>query len=329
MRRYTLDDDVVPISAPLVVAGRRCMVRTNSGQVIASLQKWRAPTDTRTENGFHLTVLVDRGLRRQPVHPQFRGRGQYVFATFHGTESFVFELRRRRVAAVVSDETARDAVFWTSILVPIALGVLGPMIDICPMHSACLAMNGRGMLLAGVSGAGKSTLATALAQEGMSLVSDDWIYAAEAGSHVSVHGLGVPLKLMPDTAKYFNCLRTEELRISLNGELAFEVDPRILGIEVAEDCEPDCIVFLERGKEKTSIAPMERAVAREFFERSAEPLPQEFSQVAEHRTRIIRSVTDRDCWHFQYTGTPQEGARILREFFEDIYHVERTSASAV
>jgi hypothetical protein len=252
-----------------------------------------------------------------------------MFATFHSVESFVFDLRALRIIAAVSDETAQDVAFWTTVLIPIAMGVLGPMLGLSPMHSACLEINGHGLLLAGVSGAGKSTLATALATEDMALVSDDWIYAAEADGHVTAHGLGVPLKLMPDAAQYFDELRTEEPRLSLNGELAFEIDAGKLRIEVAERCAPECIVFLERSDGQSRIAPLERTVAREFFEHSAEPLPPEFAHAAERRKHIIHSVTDRDCWHFQYAGPPRKGARILRQFFEDIYHVERASASAI
>lgn len=327
MRRYILDDDSIPIIVPLVIAGRRCTVHTNSTQVISSLRKWCVPRDLANANDFELRVLVDRGLRSQPVLPQFRGHGEYVFAIFQGIDSFTFDLRHRRISAVVSDETAQDVAFWTTVLIPIALGVLGPMMDLCPMHSACLARNGRGMLLAGVSGAGKSTLATALAQEGMSLVSDDWIYAAEIARDISVYGLRVPVKLMPDAADYFDALRAEEPRVALNGELAFEVDARTLGIEVSDHCEAECIVFLERGEGPTRIVPLERAIARQFFHGSAEPLPPEFCQAAKDRARLIHAVTDRDCWHFRYAGTPHEGARILREFFEDVYHVERTSTS--
>ena len=66
--------------------------------------------------------------------------------------------------------------FWDRILLPIALGVLGPALGVVPVHSACLAIDGAGLLIAGASGAGKSTLSVALAQEGFDFISDDWTY---------------------------------------------------------------------------------------------------------------------------------------------------------
>jgi hypothetical protein len=328
MRRHTIDNDALPIATQLAVAGCRCVVHTNTESVIFSLRKWRTTEAVGFENQFELAVLVDDGPQRQETLPQFRGRGQFVFATFHGTEMFVFDLLRRRITAVVSEETARDNRFWEAVLIPIAMGVMGPMLGVAPLHSACLETGGRGMLLAGVSGAGKSTLATALAMEGMALVSDDWIYASEKNGLATVHGLGVPVKLMPDTARYFDQLRGEEPRVSLNGELAYEVDARMLGIKVSGSCEPECIVFLERAEGKSRITPVEASRAREFFEGSAEPLPLEFGEAADGRRRIIQAVVERDCWHFRYGGTPRDGARKLRRFFEETYDVERACASA-
>lgn len=319
----------LPIAARLAVAGCGCGVRTNEASVISSLKKWWTVPGVRVEEQFELDVLVDVSLERQSILPQFRGRKQFVFATFHGNDTFIFDLRNRRVSAVISEATAHDSAFWNTVLIPIAMGVLGPVLGVAPLHSACLEIGGRGMLVAGLSGAGKSTLAAALAKEGMALVSDDWVYAAESSGRVAVHGLGVPVKLMPETVLYFEELRRKEPKTSLNGELAYEVDAReILAVQVSDCCEPECIVFLERAEGRNGFMPLEQSVAREFFERSAEPLPPEFADATGRRRRIIRKVTNRDCWRFRYGGTPQEGAALMRRFFEETYNVNRTCASA-
>jgi len=231
--------------------------------------------------------------------------------------------------AVVSDETASDRAFWNTVLIPIAMGVIGPSLGLAPMHSACLELGGRGMLVAGVSGAGKSTLAAALAKEGMALVADDWTYASESGGRTIIHGLGVPVKLMPDTAEFFPELKKVEPQVALNGELAYEVDAtEMLGVQASAMCEPECIVFLERTTGESRISLLERSLVKNFFERSAERLPPELEDAVEKRRRIIDKVTDRDCWRFQYAGSPRDGAALLRRFFEEVYDVQSTHASA-
>ncbi len=241
----------------------------------------------------------------------------------------MFDLLARKISAAVAEGTARDSDFWNAVLIPIAMGVMGPSLGLAPMHSACLEVGGRGMLVAGVSGAGKSTLASALAKEGMALVSDDWIYAGENAGKVRIYGLDVPVKLMPDTAKFFPELTKVQPHIALNGELAYEVDAReTLGVQASRVCEPECIVFLERTMGENRITSMEPSVAKSFFERSAEQLPPELAHAVEQRSRIIEAVTDCDCWRFQYEGSPCEGAAWLRRFFEETYDVRSSYVSA-
>lgn len=329
MRRVVLSYETLPIAAELAIAGRGCTVRTNTSTVISSLWKWRTVGAEGFEEEFELSVAVDGSMRRQEAPPQFRGRRQFVFATFHGIETFIFDLVARRVSAVISEETAQDVDFWNTVLIPIVMGVMGPSLGLAPMHSACLEMGGRGMLVAGMSGAGKSTLATALAKEGMALVSDDWIYVGESDGRVRVHGLDVPVKLMPDTAEYFPELKEMQPGIALNGELAYEVDAReTLGVQTSAVCEPECIVFLERTTGESRIEPLGKSAAKEFFVRSAELLPPELAEATEKRRRIIDAVADRDCWHFQYGGSPRQGAARLRKFFEETYDARSTYASA-
>jgi len=327
MRIQSLEKNALPISGELRVAGCRGSIRTNSLSVIHSLEKWRS--DGIGEADFELAVLV------QPTHPvaleppMFRGRDGVIFATFHGTDLFFFDLLSRQISAAVSEQTAGDAKFWNTVLIPIAIGVLGPMMGVAPLHSACLTSAGHGMLVAGLSGAGKSTLTIALAKEGFALVSDDWTYARREADDVSIYGLDVPVKLMPDTVAYFDELKTERLIRSMNGELAFEVDPLSkFGVQVSEQCEPDCIVFLQRSMGETSITPLDQSLARLFYERSAELLPAGLSKASEDRQKIIEAVTKRDCWLFQYSGNPQQGASVLKNFFEETYDVHCWRASA-
>ncbi len=52
------------------------------------------------------------------------------------------------------------------------------MTDDAPIHAGCVAIGGRGVLIAGASGAGKSDLALRLIDRGARLVSDDYTLLA-------------------------------------------------------------------------------------------------------------------------------------------------------
>jgi hypothetical protein len=331
MRTYSAEREELAVKSMLEIAGSKCLFSTNDRSLFDSVSRWRSSRGVDSSKDCELRVIVDANLSREVnAQPQFRGAQQFVFAVFHSRESVLFDLFERRITAVVSRETARDHEFWNTILLPIALGVLGPSMGVAPLHCACLAHNEQGMLVAGISGAGKSTLAVALAQEGFALVSDDWSYARIESGNASVYGLQVPVKLMPETSRYFEELNGLRPKIALNGELAFEVNAaETFGVQVAQRCEPNCVVFLERwSSEESSVEALPRDVARRYFTQSAELLPMELRREIAEREEIIERVTSRDCWRFRYGGTPQQGARALRRFFEERYDVDRLCAAA-
>jgi hypothetical protein len=65
-----------------------------------------------------------------------------------------------------------------------------PLLELCkrrsrhPLHAACVARDGRGLVLPGGSGSGKSTLAIALLRAGCAFLSDDMVFLAEGGTRV-------------------------------------------------------------------------------------------------------------------------------------------------
>jgi hypothetical protein len=331
IRTYSVEREELAVKSMLEIAGCNCLFSTNDRSLFESVSRWKSRKGVEAGCDFELRVIVDKGLTRDAnAQPQFRGAKQFVFALFHSKESFLLDLFERRVTAVVSRETARDQEFWNTILIPIALGVLGPTMGVAPLHCACLEHDAQGMLVAGISGAGKSTLAVALAKEGFALVSDDWTYARIEQGEVLAYGLQVPVKLMPECSLYFEELSSLRPRIALNGELAFEVNAaETFQVQVAQRCIPSCVVFLERwDSEKSSVEALPRDVARRYFAQSAELLPTELRHAIAEREEIIEQVTSRDCWRFRYGGTPQQGARALQRFFEERYDVDGHCAAA-
>ena len=65
-----------------------------------------------------------------------------------------------------------------------------PLLELCkrrgryPLHAACVAHHGRGVVLPGASGSGKSTMAIALLRAGYSFLSDDMVFLAQGGTRV-------------------------------------------------------------------------------------------------------------------------------------------------
>jgi hypothetical protein len=311
----------LPLRADLFLAGAHCALATNSEEILACLSRWRGPTRPPSSRTFAMDVLLDSSLpcdRDVRTQTHFRGLHHVVFATIGSYEVFTFDLLRRRVVGVVSSASASDTVFWTSLWMPITVGLMGTTVGVVPFHSACLDRNGRGLLIAGVSGSGKSTLSVALARCGFALVSDDWTYLSQEGQELIAHGLSAPVKLLPDAIRHFPELKRCVPKASFNGEVAFEVAPQDICCAPAKSASrPHWLLFLERiAKPGCDFAKYSRADATDFFEKSAERLPDQLPETSAMRSKLIQAVTHCECWQVRTGDPPQATAEAISRFCE-------------
>jgi hypothetical protein len=297
------------------LAGLSCTIHSNSIELLDGIAAVQ-PRRNEGSPGFTFRVDARSDVRRGSAEQShYRGLGNLVCAMFGDDELFVFDLINGEVRAIVSLSTASDVEFWLHTIFPMTLGVLGLSRGLVPLHSACLARPGHGLLLAGESGAGKSTLAVALAQNGWSLLSDDWTYLTIDSSTLLARGTEVPVKLLEDASALFPELHAHKPRRSLNGELAFEVPADALNINFVSECIPHRLVFIERNQSgKTKLEPCDSGYTASFFLRWAENLPDEISERANDlRLKIISRVASLDCWRLSYSGSPSVGAAAINE----------------
>jgi hypothetical protein len=264
-----------------------------------------------------MEIIVDPRLDTAVKRPAyFRGHGHVVFGFLPPGSFITYDLLRKYVRVVLSTEAARDDSFWKALLIPITIGILGTTVGVVPLHCACLERNGNGLLIAGDSGVGKSTLTAALTQRGLALISDDWTYFSKEQSTLVAHGLYSPIKLLPDAVQFFRELRELTPAISLNGELAYEVDPaRFVGSTVKNASRPHWIFFLERTSDPGCHfvrGPSEST--REFFEKSTERLPDELIEAKTLRTAIIRTLSALPSWILRTGESPQRTSEAIDHF---------------
>ena len=310
----------LPFRTEFMLAGTRCHLSTNSLDILQAAGRGlpiRKHSDSRS---FEMEIFVDATLdttSEQPAH--FRGLHHLVFAILRPRSFVTYDLLRRRVFGVLSTAAACDDSFWNSLLLPITLGVLGTNMGVAPLHCACLERNGRGLLVAGVSGAGKSTLAASLAQRGFAFISDDWTYVSKERSTLVAYGLSSPIKLLPDTVRFFPELCQFSPRRTLNGELAYEISPaHSIGFVVKHTANPQSIFFLERSSTPgCHIDPCWSEYVRDFFEKSAERLPDELTDAKTMRTGIIRSLSAFPSWILRTGESPHRTAEFVDHFLSE------------
>ncbi len=317
-REFVIDVMTLPHRLELQLAGALCRLSTNSHIVRDSLCKWRASNAQEVSGAFEMQVFVHCERDTGPRRPHFRGVRHLVIASFGEANIFIFDLARRNIRATVSEELAADRGFWDRILLPIAMGVLGPAVGVVPVHAACLTLNGEGLLIAGESGAGKSTLSVALAQGGFGYISDDWSYLSMQGGEIVVHGMSVPAKLLPDAVKYFPALARYELAPALNEEQAYELSLNDPGAHLQLSCIPRWFFFLERSTEPgCRLRPVCADQARRYVERSVERLPPELSKMIHARTSVVEQISRLSCRMLSYGGPPAVAVKGLQNFLAE------------
>jgi len=311
------DRMTLPFRAEFPLAGTRCLLSTNSREVMHLSAPWQAESDAPGAPSFQMEIIEDPSLASHtPEIPHFRGHGHLVFALLEPKSLFSFDLLRRRVTGVLSPAAARDSYFWNVQLLPIAIGLLGTTMGVAPLHCACLDRNGGGLLVAGESGAGKSTLTAALARRGFTVVSDGWTYVSHNPGRLVAHGLFAPIKLLPDTVQFFPELRSKTPKRTLNGELALEVDPaNLFQSPVRSSAHPKWLVFLER----TSLPGCQFVPCRpehtiQFFERNGEKLPPGLPEAARARSEVIKQLSNCQSWILRTGSDPMQTASAIEEF---------------
>jgi hypothetical protein len=167
-----------------------------------------------------------------------------------------------RVTRDVADSHAPFVYYFLEPLAYIGLEAL----YLTALHSACVALDGRAVLLCGDSGAGKTSLAYACARRGWTYLSGDATHIVRKSPEFLVVG-------RPHQIRFRECaqLRFPELSSLVptdrpNGRRDIEVNPQRLRIATAGRARADHIVFLNRtdscGNAWLEPYPRERAARR-------------------------------------------------------------------
>ncbi len=293
-------------AAPL---GSTLTISSDSGAVLEALEGTlcQYPSTLAIGGSLHLDVRVVADTAGDPgwpaVHADFEPG---VMTVRCGSSRAVVHQHDGRAELVLAESLVRitdgvrlfaEAAFTS---VHVAQGRLHAV------HSALVAADGVGLLLRGPSGAGKSTLTYACLRRGMSMVSDDWVYAA-AGRRVDVLA-GYPWRMMltQEAALRFPELAGVELVPHTSAEgwkmpIVPPADRRVAEHRV------DAVVLLDADAH-LSLEPIDRDEARQRFWDASLPierdhLPHDF----------VDGLLDRPTYVLRRGTSPDDAAALLQE----------------
>jgi hypothetical protein len=307
-------DALTQLSEDYVAAGMLLRVSTNSQALLEVAREAFPETadDSHLEEA-RLRLWVDPSCDSGPPWPKpyYRGLGHLVFAGFDAQNSLLIDLRERSVLGRFTPALVDDRNLWKQVVFPVMFEVLGTAAGMPVIHSACVARNGNGLLLAGKSGSGKSSLSLALAQAGFDFLSDDRTVLSLRQGQLLAWGLAPFLKLPLKAATQFPELARLQTDVLFSGEEAFHFDPmREFGVSQVRCCGPRWILLLER--EPDSGFTLESIPAEDFVARLEEGLHRDSPEVVMRQQEAIRRLAEREFWVLRYGGNPHVIAKTLR-----------------
>lgn len=179
-----------------------------------------------------------------------------------------------------------------------------------PLHAACVAMNGRGVLLSGESGAGKSTLAYACARAGWTYISDDATLVMHGGPARQVIGSSHQIRFRPSAAELFPELKGLPITPRAAGKPSIEMPTASLpGIRCADTACAEFLVFLNRNWDgPAEIVPYSRDAARASM-RNVLHSPK---KVRLEQYKLLDTLLEGDVLELRYTRLDDAIARLHR-----------------
>jgi hypothetical protein len=261
----------MPFSAFYCPLGFPLRIATNSLEVLAAAQaSWeryeprmvmdpiRLQIGVRTEDSMECPAMITPRAH-QHLMTGIADAGNFFIADLMRDVSFAW---------VTTAAMGHPWYLRNQILEPAVLSHIANRYS-APVHAACVAHEGRGVLLCGESGAGKSSLAFACARAGWTYVSDDAAFLVHGRHDREVIGHCHSIRLRPATAELFAELRGWPLTPRARGKPTIQVEiSQLPGVRSATHCRADFAVFLNRSEwNAQELTPFPREAARSFLHR--------------------------------------------------------------
>jgi hypothetical protein len=305
----------LPITGTLYPSGFPLELSTNSPEVMrAAEQSWACFPKRFDCMPLRVRVAVaDSGPGPVPAVPVFRAQEHLVSIVADAENFAVCDYTRRFGFCWTTRATVADPAYFRYCFLGAAVYVLLAQCEATPVHAACVASGGEGMLLCGVSGAGKTTLAYACARRGWTYVCDDTAILPWKDS-ASVIGNPIYWRFRADAPDLFSEIGGVNDTMRPNGKATIEILTASLPeIRKAFACPVKRLVFLER--RESGPADLRVIPAEQVLNRLAADLSLYDRSVTERHLATLQGLARQPTFELRYS-TPQEAVEVLECFYK-------------
>jgi hypothetical protein len=298
--KHELEAPTLSLTRMLYPLGFPVEVRTNSNEVLELMAELWGNFDKQhdTEPIRSDVHVVEEGSPECPPATVFRIMLPLLTAVADANNYSIVNLERNRVQISISRATLQHRLYAKYHL----LGTPGCCIATrfsIPVHAACVALDGQGILLCGDSGAGKSTLSYACARSGWTYVCDDGLYLKNGGSGRVGTGDCHHVRFRPSAAELFPEVQGLDITPRAAGKPSIELSTEPMShVTRAQSTHIDFIVFLNRHADGArELRPYSADAARQWMRQGLYGLPETLA--AQYRT-IDRLLTAK-VFELRYT----------------------------
>lgn len=293
-----LHDVALPFAADYFPLGFRVRVRSNSAEIhAAARESWGWYKREFDRAPLELRIIVRQEGELAP-EPTFLSQ-EHVITVISDRDNFAcVDFKELFAYAFVSEKTAADHSWlrWF-FLEPMAYFLLTQSYTL-PIHAACIARNGHGILLSGPSGAGKSTLAFACARAGWTFVADDATSLLQDSQDRIAIGKPHQARVRDDAPSLFPELEGYCTRARPNGKLSIEIPmDDFPEIRTALHCRIETIVFLDRGPGSPGLHGV---AGIEVAEALLASMPSYGHEVRARHERTVKRLLDLPTYRLRY-----------------------------
>lgn len=257
--RATYSETFYPVGFPLVI-------RSNSEEVLRqSGLKWSMFAKRfDVEPIVAEIIVVDSGETECPPLPEYRFFSNMMVMTAGADNFCVAEFPQGITRMVLTSAALRHPNYFRQVFLECA--------GVCQMstryatgiHSGCVALNNRGVMLCGDSGAGKTSLSWACARAGWEFLADDTSYLVHGEMSRAVMGNRHQVRFRPAATELFPEVAGCEITPRIFGRPSIELSTDPMDHIRTRDCvHVDFIVFLNRRiPGAAELVPYRKDVAR-------------------------------------------------------------------
>lgn len=295
-------------------SGFHLILKTNSPDVLAAATECWSGYKRQFECEpveLHVIVRPEGALSPEPAYRCER----HLFSVIGDADNFaVADLERLFSFMVISAKTAADHTWLRWFFVEAVVYTLLAQRHAVPVHGACVARNGSGILLCGLSGAGKSTLSFACARQGWTFISDDctWLLPdSENAPPSTLSAVGRPreARFRPDAPHLFPELEGCAERARPNGKIGLAVClSDFPGIRTASRCAIRTVAFLDRTH--NGVAGLAEMPGGEALEGLLRDRPSYGAAVDARHEKAIQRLAELPAYLLRYQSL-EDGVRLV------------------